>query len=146
MFWDLVVIFDCIQLAHFFIRITQSTYQTMIKIYHNINCSKSRTALEFLQQQADEIEVREYLNDVPTKDELKELLSQLRIKPLDLIRKGELLFQEKFRNSQLTDEEWIDVMTAYPILIERPIVVKNGVAVIGRPIEKVISLIEKSDK
>jgi arsenate reductase len=113
----------------------------MIKIYHNKNCSKSCNALELLQQQAVDIEVQEYLNDVPTRGQLIELLGQLALKPLELIRKGEPVFQEKFQNLHLTDEQWIDVMLEYPILIERPIVVKDGVAVIGRPIEKVLALI-----
>ncbi|MNK01537.1 Arsenate reductase [compost metagenome] len=113
----------------------------MIKIYHNKNCSKSCNALELLRHQAVDIEVQEYLNEVPTKDQLIELLGQLALKPLELIRKGESVFQEKFQNIHLTDEQWIDVMLAYPILIERPIVVKDGVAVIGRPIEKVLALI-----
>lgn len=78
---------------------------------------------------------------MPTKAQLVELLGQLRITPFELIRKGESVFQEKFQNRQLTDEQWIDVLLAHPILIERPIVVKDGVAIIGRPIEKVIELI-----
>ncbi|WP_293906407.1 MULTISPECIES: arsenate reductase (glutaredoxin) [unclassified Sphingobacterium] len=114
---------------------------TMIKIYHNINCSKSCNVLELLKQQRTEFEIQEYLNDVPTKGQLVELLGQLGLTPKELIRKGEPVFQEKFRNLELTDEQWIDVLLEYPILIERPIVVKDDVAVIGRPIEKVVELI-----
>ena len=113
----------------------------MIKIYHNINCSKSCHVLELLEQQSAEFEIQEYLNDVPTKGQLVELLAQLGLTPQELIRKGEPVFQEKFQNLKLTDEQWIDVLLAYPILIERPIVVRDGVAVIGRPIEKVVELI-----
>ncbi|WP_313265016.1 arsenate reductase (glutaredoxin) [Sphingobacterium sp.] len=113
----------------------------MIKIYHNINCSKSCSVLEQLEQQSAEFEIQEYLNDVPTKAQLVELLGQLGLTPMELIRKGESVFQEKFQNLELTDEQWIDVLLAYPILIERPIVVRDGVAVIGRPIEKVVELI-----
>lgn len=113
----------------------------MIKIYHNINCSKSCNVLELLKQQSAEFEIQEYLNDVPTKGQLVELLRQLGLTPQELIRRGEPVFQEKFQNLKLTDEQWIDVLLAYPILIERPIVVRDGVAVIGRPIEKVVELI-----
>ncbi|MDM1293021.1 arsenate reductase (glutaredoxin) [Sphingobacterium sp. N143] len=112
----------------------------MIKIYHNLQCSKSCAALDFLQQQDTEIEVQEYLNDVPTKSQLIDLLDQLGLNPLELIRKTEPIFQERFLNLKLTDEQWIDAMLAYPILIERPIIVKDNKAVIGRPIEKVIAL------
>ncbi len=114
---------------------------TMIKIYHNIHCSKSCNVLKLLEKHSAQFEVHDYLNEVPTKAQLVELLGQLGITPFELIRKGESVFQEKFQNRQLTDEQWIDVLLAHPILIERPIVVKDGVAIIGRPIEKVIELI-----
>ncbi|MNO06016.1 arsenate reductase [compost metagenome] len=72
-----------------------------------------------------------------------ELVTLLQLKPLELIRRNESIFQEKFKNLVLSDEEWISVMLEYPILIERPIVVKDGKAVIGRPIDKVITLISE---
>ncbi|WP_343560281.1 arsenate reductase (glutaredoxin) [Sphingobacterium sp.] len=112
----------------------------MIKIYHNNQCSKSCAALDFLQEHAADLQVQEYLEEVPSKAELIEILSQLGLKPLALIRKNEALFLEKFQHLQLTDEEWVEVMLQNPILIERPIVVKDGKAVIGRPLERVIEL------
>ncbi|PUV25829.1 MULTISPECIES: arsenate reductase (glutaredoxin) [Sphingobacterium] len=112
----------------------------MIKIYHNKQCSKSCAALDFLQQHSIDLEVQEYLEEVPSKAELIEILSQLGLKPLALIRKNEALFLEKFRHLQLTDEEWVEVMLQNPILIERPIVIKDGKAVIGRPLDSVIDL------
>ena len=112
----------------------------MIKIYLNKQCSKSRAALDILQQHTIDLQVQEYLEEVPSKTELIKLLSQLRLKPLELIRKNEALFLEKFQHLQLTDEEWIEVMLQNPILIERPIIIKDGKAVIGRPLERVIEL------
>ena len=113
----------------------------MIKIYHNNMCSKSRAALNLLKDNNEEIEVQEYLKVVPTKSELKEILKMLQMKPLELIRKNETLFKENYKDKNLSDEEWIDIMLENPVLIERPIVVKDGKAAIGRPIEKIIELL-----
>lgn len=114
----------------------------MIKIYHNNMCSKSRATLSLLQEGQEEIEVQEYLKQVPSKAELKEILKMLQMKPLDLIRKNEAIFKENYKDKNLSDEEWIDILLANPVLIERPIVVKDGKAAIGRPIEKIIELLK----
>lgn len=114
----------------------------MIKIYHNNMCSKSRATLNLLQEGQEEIVVQEYLKQVPSKAELKEILKMLQMKPLDLIRKNEVIFKENYKDKNLSDEEWIDIMLANPVLIERPIVVKDGKAAIGRPIEKIIELLK----
>lgn len=112
-----------------------------MKIYHNAQCSKSCGALDIIRQNGIIPEVVEYLQTVPTKDELKSLLVMLNLKPLQLIRKQEPLFQQKFERHTFTDEQWIEVMLKYPELIERPIVVKDGKAVIARPVEKVLDLL-----
>ena len=114
----------------------------MIKIYHNNICSKSRAAFELLKEKNLEFEIHEYLKNVPSKEELKEIIVLLKIKPFDLIRKNESIFKEKYNQIILTDEEWIDVMLENPILIERPIVIKDGQAAIGRPIENIINLLK----
>ena len=114
----------------------------MIKIYHNNMCSKSRAALKLLKDNNEEIEIQEYLKEVPSKAELKEILKMLQMKPLELIRKNETIFKENYKDQNLTDEEWIDIMLENPVLIERPIVVKYGKAAIGRPIEKIIELLK----
>ncbi|WP_293915358.1 MULTISPECIES: arsenate reductase (glutaredoxin) [unclassified Sphingobacterium] len=113
----------------------------MIKIYHNNMCSKSRAALELLKEYTPEVEIQEYIKDVPDKEELIRLLDMLQLKPLELIRHNEAVFEEKFKDALHTDEEWIDIMLQYPVLIERPIVVRNGKAVIGRPTERIIDLL-----
>lgn len=104
-------------------------------------CSKSCAVLDLLQQQPEALMIQEYLDNVPSKDELIDLLILLQLKPLELIRRNEPIFQGKFKDLILTDTEWIDIMLEHPILIERPIVVKGDKAVIGRPIEKVIHLL-----
>ena len=88
-----------------------------------------------------EPEIIEYLNTPPSKSELDEILKMLGLEPLDLIRKGEKIFKEKFKGKDNNRQEWIEIMVENPILIERPIVVSNGKAVIGRPPENVNALL-----
>ena len=111
-----------------------------MKIYHNPQCSKSNAALELIQQHGIIPEVVEYLHTVPTKDELIAILGLLQIRPLELIRTKELLFQEKFEGNSYTDEQCMDIMLQYPELIERPIVINGDKAVIGRPVERILEL------
>ncbi|MGB0888023.1 MAG: arsenate reductase (glutaredoxin) [Vicingaceae bacterium] len=112
-----------------------------MKIYHNPRCSKSRQTLELIKDAGAEVEVIEYLNAIPTAEELKMILMKLNLSPKDIIRKGEAVYKEKFKNSDFNDDEWIKVMIEYPKLIERPIVVKGNKAVLGRPPENVLDLI-----
>lgn len=109
----------------------------MIKIYHNSRCRKSREGLAFLESKTTDFEIIEYLKTPLTFDELKEIISKLGIKPLELIRKQEADFKENFKGKDLTDDEYIQAMVDYPKLIERPIVVKDEKAVLGRPAEKI---------
>jgi len=109
----------------------------MITIYHNNRCTKSRCALQELEKSGKEFEVVYYLDTPPNKAELTEVIAKLGIKPLELIRKGEVVFIENYKGKTLTDEEWIEAMVKHPILIERPIVVSGNQAVIARPTEKI---------
>lgn len=113
----------------------------MIKIYHNPRCRKSREGLAVLENSGKEFEVVKYLEEVPTKEELREVISCLGITPENLVRKNEAIWKEKFRNRLLSDEEILDAMINYPKLIERPIVINNGIAVIGRPINNIETII-----
>ena len=113
----------------------------MIKIYHNPRCRKSREGLALLEKSGKEFEVVKYLEDIPTKEELRAIVSSLGISPEHLIRKNEAVWKEKFRGKLLTDEQVLDAMLAYPKLIERPIVLRNGKAVIGRPLENITTLL-----
>ena len=113
-----------------------------MRIYHNPRCSKSRQALALIIEKGIEPEVVEYLKVLPSVEEFKKLLQKLNMKPTDLLRKNEAVYKEKFKTSNFTDDEWIDVMLEYPKLIERPIVVEGYKALIARPPERVNELIK----
>ena len=110
------------------------------KIYHNPRCSKSRETLKLLHDQNIDPEIIEYLNTPPSEDELRELLSMLKIKPSELLRKKEKVIREEALD--ITNEErLVALMHQHPILIERPIIVKGGRAVLGRPPENIEQLV-----
>ncbi len=112
----------------------------MAIIYHNPRCGKSRQTLKILHELDNNVQIVEYLKVCPDEKELKEVISMLGMKPLEVIRKSESVFKEHYKGKELTDEEWINAMVEHPILIERPIVIKNNKAVIGRPPENVKEL------
>lgn len=113
-----------------------------VTIYHNPRCSKSRQTLELLNSRGIEPEIIEYLKNPPNKSRLKQILKLLGMEPRDLMRKNEAEYKKaKLDNPELTREELISAMVEYPILIERPIVLANGKAAVGRPPEKVLEII-----
>lgn len=112
------------------------------KIYHNPRCSKSRQTLQLLEEQGVELDVIHYLKDAPNKGELSSILSLLSLSPRELMRKGEKVYKElNLAATDLSNEQLIDAMIENPILIERPIVLANGKAAIGRPPESVLDII-----
>jgi len=113
-----------------------------ITILHNPRCSKSRQTLNLLEENGINPDVVKYLDTPPTFDELKAIITKLGISPRDLLRKGEEEYKTlNLKNDSLSDDEVIKAMVSHPKLIERPIVVKGNKAVIGRPIENVIDLL-----
>lgn len=105
------------------------------KIYHNPRCSKSRDGLAVLSSFTDDFEIINYLKNPPTIEELKDLLSKLDIKPIELVRTNEAIWKENFKGKILNDQEIIEALSLYPKLIERPIIIKENNAIIGRPTE-----------
>ena len=112
-----------------------------ITIYHNPRCGKSRGALAILGEHGIEPVIVEYLKNPPARDELRAILEKLRMKPEQIVRKGEEVYKDNFASMSLSDDQWLDALAKHPILIERPIVVKGNRAVIGRPPEKVLILL-----
>ena len=114
-----------------------------LTLYHNPRCSKSRQTLKLLEEQGINPTIIEYLNNPPTQDKLKEILSLLQMSPRQLMRKKEDEYKELgLANSQLSDQDLIDYMVKNPILIERPIVVMDGKAVLGRPPEQILNILD----
>lgn len=114
----------------------------MIRIYHNSRCSKSRAALALLEQHGEPFQVINYLETPPTPAELTGLLGLLHMSARELLRRGEPEYQALgLADPGLGEAELVAAMSAHPKLIERPIVVANGRAVIGRPPEAVLAVL-----
>lgn len=112
------------------------------KIYHNPRCSKSRQTLQLLEEKGIQADIIEYLKVAPSKAELASILSLLNMEPRALMRKGEAIYKElNLKDDTLSNELLISAMVEHPILIERPIVLANGKAAIGRPPENVLDII-----
>ncbi len=113
-----------------------------IIIYHNPKCSKSRTTLAILEQKNVDFEIIKYLENPPTRSELKQLLIDLNLEARLLIRKGELEYKENgLDDKDLTEDQLISAMVKTPKLIERPIVRTSKGVVIGRPPENILSIL-----
>jgi arsenate reductase len=112
------------------------------KIYHNPKCSKSRATLELLEEQGVEVEVIKYLENPPSRAELTVLLEMLGLSAKGLMRSKEDIYKELGINEINDEDMLVGLMVANPKLIERPIVIKDGKAAIGRPIENIIELLE----
>ena len=113
-----------------------------VRIYHNPRCSKSRQTLQLLQEQGQSPDIIEYLKTPPDAATLSELLDLLGLEPRDLMRRKEAEYKASGADKpDLGREELIALMVAHPKLIERPIVVSNGKAAIGRPPERVLEIL-----
>jgi len=112
-----------------------------MKIYHNPRCSKSRQGLAILKESKLTFDIIKYLDTPITQKELTEIVRLLKISPLNLVRKNETIWKENYKGKNLTDVEIIAAMVKNPKLIERPIVVNNGKAVIGRPPELIKTIL-----
>lgn len=110
---------------------------------HNPRCSKSRQTLELIRERGIEVDVVEYLKHPPTATELAEICHLLGIAPRQLVRSKEALFGELglSRDNGYSDAQWLAVLAEHPRLIERPVLVYNGKAAIGRPPENVLDIL-----
>ena len=115
---------------------------SLVTLYHNPRCSKSRNTLELLKDNSVNPEVILYLDTPPDTRELKVLLKKLGLTAAQLVRRGEDAYKASGLNKDSHDEEILAAMAKYPKLIERPIVVKGSRAVVGRPPENVLELIK----
>jgi len=113
-----------------------------VTIWHNPRCSKSRNAVALLEEKGVEAEVMKYLETPPSKEELVGLLKMLDISARELMRTKEDIYKTLDLKNENDEDKLIEAMAANPKLIERPIVIKDGKAAIGRPIDNIIELIK----
>ncbi|VAW79389.1 Uncharacterized protein YfgD, not an arsenate reductase [hydrothermal vent metagenome] len=115
---------------------------TNVTIYHNPRCSKSRQTLELLQEKGIDADVVEYLSTPPDSAQLDHILTLLGLEPRELMRNNEAEYREQgLDNPDLTRKQLIALMVQYPKVIQRPIVIKDGKAAIGRPPETVLEIL-----
>ena len=113
-----------------------------VEMLHNPRCSKSRQTLAILEENGIEPIIVDYLSSPPSLEKLRDILRLLDMQPRDLMRKGEAEYKENnFSDAHLTTEQLLQAMVDFPKLIERPIVLANGKARIGRPPESVLEII-----
>jgi arsenate reductase (glutaredoxin) len=129
------------QAVRFAITIRTAIMRDALTIYHNPACTKSRETLALIRARGHEPQIVEYLKNPPSEAELTAIVRKLGIKPLELIRRNEQVFKDKYAGKTLGDKEWIRAMVKDPILIQRPIVVRGAAAAIGRPPEDVERLL-----
>lgn len=115
----------------------------LVKVLHNGSCSKSNAVLEYLDENGVPFEIINIVDDPLSVLEIKTVLKKLNQSVFHIIRKTEKLYLENFANKNLSEEEWIKVLSENPSLIQRPIIIKGSVAMLGRPIENVKYFIEK---
>ena len=114
---------------------------SVLKIYHNPRCGKSRETLKLIEASGQDVNVVEYLKSPISENEFRDILAKLNL-PLEyLIRKNEAIFKEQYKGKEFSDDQWIKILLENPKLIERPIVVKGNKAIIGRPPENVNQLL-----
>ncbi len=113
-----------------------------VKIFHNPRCSKSRMTMQLLNDRDIEPVVIEYLQNPPDSQELEEILTLLKIQPRQLMRTHEPEYRDNnLADESLSREQLIEAMVKFPKLIERPIVITNGKAAIGRPPESILEIL-----
>lgn len=113
----------------------------MITIYHNPRCQKSRLGIKALEESGQAFTIVKYLETPLTVEQLKTIVQQLGLSPLELVRTQEAIWKSDFKGKVLSNEEIIQAMITHPKLMERPIVVNADKAVIGRPTERILDLL-----
>lgn len=113
-----------------------------VTIWHNPRCSKSRNAVALLEDEGVEAEVVKYLNTPPNREEIVKVLNMLGISARELMRTKEAIYKELGLKNVSNEDALIDAMVEHPKLIERPVVIKDGKAAIGRPIENIVALLQ----
>ena len=112
-----------------------------MKIYHNPRCRKSREGIKYLESKKINFEVIDYIKNNLSSKQIRNILKKLQLKPIELVRKNEAIWKEKYKAKDFTDDQLIKILSNEPKLIERPIIVSEKLAVIGRPAENIDKLL-----
>ena len=112
-----------------------------MKIYHNPRCRKSREGIKYLESKKINFEVIDYIKNNLSSEQIRNILKKLQLKPIELVRKNEAIWKEKYKGKDFTDQQLIKILINEPKLIERPIIVSEKLAVIGRPAENIDKLL-----
>ena len=112
-----------------------------MKIYHNPRCKKSREGIKYLESKKINFEVIDYIKNNLSLEQIINILKKLQLKPIELVRKNEAIWKEKYKGREFTDDQLIEILSSEPKLIERPIIVSEKLAVIGRPTENIDKLL-----
>ena len=112
-----------------------------MKIYHNPRCRKSREGVKYLESKKINFEVIDYIKNNLSSEQIRNILKKLQLKPIELVRKNEAIWKEKYKGKDFSDDQLIEILSNEPKLIERPIIVSEKLAVIGRPAENIDKLL-----
>ena len=112
-----------------------------MKIYHNPRCRKSREGIKYLDSKKINFEVIDYIKNNLSSEQIRNILKKLQLKPIELVRKNEVIWKEKYKGKDFTDDQLMKILSNEPKLIERPIIVSEKLAVIGRPAENIDKLL-----
>ena len=112
-----------------------------MKIYHNPRCRKSREGIKYLESKKINFEVIDYIKNNLSLEQIRNILKKLQLKPIELVRKNEVIWKEKYKGKDFTDDQLMKILSNEPKLIERPIIVSEKLAVIGRPAENIDKLL-----
>ena len=119
----------------------RNKHQVVMKIYHNSRCAKSRDGLKYLEKKGYEIEIIKYLEVGISEKDLKEIIAKTGKKPFDFVRTQELLFIQNYSGKELSDEEWIKILSENLRLLQRPFVVNGSKAVLANPPENIEQIV-----
>lgn len=114
----------------------------MLTIYHNPRCKKSRAGLQYLEEKTKDFEIRKYLNEPLSEEELKKLFTKLNAKPSEMVRTQEDVYKKQLKGKNFTYDEWIKIIAENPKLLQRPVVEADHKAVLGNPPENIDKLIK----
>ena len=112
-----------------------------MKIYHNPRCRKSREGIKYLESKKINFEVIDYIKNNLSSKQIRYILKKLQLKPIEIVRKNEKIWKEKYKGKDFTDDQLIRILSNEPKLIERPIIVSEKLGVIGRPAENIDRLL-----